>query len=92
MKVLEMNVMDMNELEIKSILHGLIQKARNKRKLLRYFDAFKDVETEEISDGWSDLPIEEQMKLDAAIAETYDTANLVSKEDAFKMMNKWLTE
>jgi hypothetical protein len=92
MKVLDLNVMDMNELEIKGVLHGIIQKARNKKKLLRYFDAFKDVEIEDSSDGWSDLSIEQQKKLDHAIAQTYDPTQLVSKEEAYKMINKWLTE
>ena len=92
MKALKLNIMEMNELEIKSVLHGIIQKARNKKKLLRYFDAFKDVETEDSSDGWNDLSIEQQKKLDHAIAQTYDPTQLVSKEEAYKMINKWLTE
>jgi hypothetical protein len=49
MKVLELNIMDMNELEIKSILHGIIQKARSKKKLLRYFYAICEVDAEDIS-------------------------------------------
>ena len=44
------------------------------------------------SDGWSDLTIEQQMKLNEAIAESYDTSQLVSMEDALKMIDKWLTE
>ena len=47
---------------------------------------------EDDSDGWSDLTPEQQKKLDAAIAQTYDPTQMVSKEDAYKMIEKWLTE
>ncbi len=41
-------------------------------------------------DGWNDLSPTEQKKLDATIAETYDSSKLVSQEDALKMIDKWL--
>lgn len=104
MKVLEMNIMDMNELEIKNILHDIIQKTHSRQELLRYFDvvrnieiqkeayAIHDVEEEDDdSDGWSDLTPEQQKKLEFAIAQSYDPAQSVSYEDGLKMIDKWLT-
>ncbi len=46
------------------------------------------IEAEE--DGWNDLSLIEQKKLDAAITETYDPTKLVSHEDALKMIDQWL--
>jgi hypothetical protein len=82
----------MNVAEMKVEIFETIAQTHDVGTITRFYEAIHDVMEEDDSDGWSDLSVEEQIKLDAAIAETYDTANLVSKEDAFKMMRKWLTE
>jgi hypothetical protein len=89
MKVLELNIMDMNELEIKSVLHGIIQKARNKKKLLRYFDAFKDVEIEEQSDLWEQYTPEQRAALDQSYEESFNPENWVSHEEVMLKYSKW---
>jgi hypothetical protein len=50
MNLLELNVMDMNELEIKNVLHDIIQKEESKQTLLRYFYALRNVELGEEND------------------------------------------
>lgn len=93
MKALELNVMEMNELEIKGVLHGLIQKARSKQKLLLVFNAVKAaLADDDTSDGWSDLTVEQQKKLEYAIAQSYDPSQSVSYEDGLKMIDTWLTK
>jgi hypothetical protein len=47
MKALELNVIEMNELEIKGVLHGLIKKVRSKKKLLRVYYAISEVDAED---------------------------------------------
>jgi hypothetical protein len=47
MKALELNVMEMNELEIKGVLFGLIKKIRSKKKLLRIYYAINEIDTED---------------------------------------------
>jgi hypothetical protein len=89
MKVLELNIMDMNELEIKSVLHGIIQKARNKKKLLRYFDAFKDVEIEEQSDLLEQYTPEQRAALDQSYEESFNPENWVSHEEVMLKYSKW---
>ena len=89
MKVLELNIMDMNELEIKSVLHGIIQKARNKQKLLRYFDAFKDVEIEEQTDLWEQYTPEQREALDLSYKESFNPENWVSHEEVMSKYSKW---
>jgi hypothetical protein len=89
MKVLEMNIMDMNELEIKSILHGIIQKARNKRKLLRYFDAFKEVEVEDKTDFWAEYTPEQRADIEFAIEESFNPENWVSHEEVMAKYSKY---
>ena len=89
MKVLELNIMDMNELEIKSILHGIIQKARNKQKLLRYFDAFKDVEIEEQTDLWEQYTPERRAEIEFSIEESFNPENWVSHEEVMSKYSKW---
>lgn len=89
MKVLEMNIMDMNELEIKSILHGIIQKARSKQKLLRYFDAVKDVEIEEKTDFWEQYTPEQRTEIEFAIEESFNPENWVSHEEVMAKYSKY---
>jgi hypothetical protein len=82
----------MNVAEMKVEIFETVAQTHDVGTITRFYEAIHDVMEDDDSDGWSDLSVEEQVKLDAAIEETYDTENLVSKEDAFKMMNKWLTE
>ncbi len=89
MKVLEMNIMDMNELEIKSILHGLIQKARSKQELLRYFDAFRDVEIEEKTDFWEQYTPERRAEIEFALEESSNPDNWVSHEEVMAKYSKY---
>ncbi len=58
-------------------------------RLLGYF--FKVVKEEGLGpDWWDDLSPELQIQLDAAMEEINDPKNLVSDEEARKMLAKWL--
>lgn len=50
MSLQEINVADMNELEIKSILHSVVQNEHNRETLLRYYYAFIHTEIEDGND------------------------------------------
>ena len=89
MKVLEMNIMDMNELEIKSILHGFIQKAHGKQQLLRYFDAFVHDEIEEKTDLWEQYTPERRAEIEFAVEESFNPDNWVSHEEVMAKYSKY---
>ena len=82
----------MNSLEMKISVFETVTQTYDDGRITRLYDVMNDVMEEDDSDGWSDLTLEQQKKLDAAIAQTYDPTQMVSKEDAYKMIEKWLTE
>ena len=82
----------MNTLEMKVSIFETVAQTHDAGTATRLYDAINDVMEEDESDGWSDLTPEQQKKLDAAIAQTYNPAKMVSKEAAYKMIEKWLTE
>lgn len=89
MKVLEMNVMNMNDLEIKNILHDVIQKTRSRQDLLRYFGAFIDVEIEKKTDFWEQYTPEQRAELDRSYEESFNPDNWVSHEEVMAKYSKW---
>ena len=88
MNTLELNIADMSELEIKGILFSIIQKAKSKKKLMRYFEAVKDVEFE--TEITYHLTPEQEVELALSVAECDDPANLVTHEEAIKQIESWL--
>ncbi len=88
MNTLEMNVAEMSELELKGILFSIIQKAKSKKKLIRYFEAVKDVEQE--YDTAHNLTPEQEAELALSVAECDDLENLVPHEEAIKQIESWL--
>ena len=89
MKVLEMNIMDMNDLEIKGILYDVIQKTRSRQDLLRYFDAFIDVEIEKKTEFWEQYTPEQRAELDRSYEESFNPDNWVSHEEVMAKYSKW---
>ena len=89
MKVLERDIMDMNELEIKNILHGLVQKAHGKQQLLRYFDAFTQDEIEEKTDFWVQYTPEQRAEIEFAVEESFNPDNWVSHEEVMAKYSKY---
>ncbi len=90
MNTLELNVAEMSELELKGILFSIIQKAKSKKKLLRYFKAVKEVELETDVETAYYLTPEQETELALSIAECDDPANLVTHEEAIKQIESWL--
>ena len=67
-----------------------ITQTHDEGTITRLYEAIHDVMNEEDSDGWSDLTPEQQQKLEFAIAQSYDPTQMVSQEDAYKMIDSWL--
>ena len=78
----------MNVLEIKGSLHELISRVEDKSMLLKMFEAIQDVARFQDTDV--ELTSAQQAELEAAIAESYDDANLIDHEEAMKIHAKWL--
>ena len=81
----------MNNLELKGSLLNLISKANDNRRLARLFEAYQEIfATDDDSDWWDDLPIEQQVRLTKSIEESYDPKNLIDHEEMKKKHTKWL--
>lgn len=94
MEVLNRNVANMSDLEIKGYVFNFLQKAESRQKLIRYFEAVEYIEFEEdvedVETSDYNLTPEQEAELEEAIAETYDPAKLISHEDVMKKYSKWL--
>jgi hypothetical protein len=81
----------MNTLELKGSLLNLIAQANDGNRLAKLFEAYYTIfDNEQETDWWDELPVEQQVKLEKAIAESYDYANLIDHEDMKKKHAKWL--
>jgi hypothetical protein len=84
----------MNVAEMKVEIFETIAQTHDVGTITRFYEAIHDVmeDDDDESDGWSDLTVGQQEKLEYAIAQTYDPSQSVSYEDALKMIDKWLTK
>jgi hypothetical protein len=83
----------MNVAEMKVEIFETVAQTHDEAKIARFYEAINEVmDEDDESDGWSDLTVEQQKKLEYAIAQSYDPAQSVSYEDALKMIDKWLTK
>ena len=80
----------MNTLELKGSLLDLISKANDNTRLARLFEAYNEIFTTDETDWWDELPAEQQTRLNQAIEESYDPANLIDHEEMKKKHAKWL--
>jgi hypothetical protein len=82
----------MNVAEMKVEIFETIAQTHDVGTIIRFYEAIHDVieEDDDESDGWSDLTVGQQEKLEYAIAQSYDPSKSVSYEDALKMIDKWL--
>ena len=81
----------MTTLQMKVELFELVAQAKDKNAITRLYEKMQEFKDDQ-GDGWHDLSSEEQIKLDAAIAETYDQTKIITNKDALKMIDKCLTE
>lgn len=81
----------MNIAELKMEMVEIISQTYDAPMVNRFYAKIHEAMEEE-EDGWHDLSPNEQKRLDAAIAETYDPSKLVSHEEALKMIDQWLTK
>jgi hypothetical protein len=77
--------------EMKVEMFELLAQTHDEAKVVKLYEVIHDV-LDLDSDGWSDLPNNEQQKLDMAIEETYNPSKLVPHEQVLKMIDKWLNE
>ncbi len=83
----------MNIAELKMEMVEIISQTYDMPTVNRLYAKIHEIiDEEEDCDGWNDLSPQEQARLDAAIAETYDPSKLVSHEEALKMIDQWLTK
>ncbi len=83
--------MKLTTLELKSSLLDLISKVNNDRRLVRLFEAYREIfATDDDSDWWDDLPVEQQVRLTKSIEESFDLKNLIDHEEMKKIHAKWL--
>ena len=80
----------MNASEMKAEMIETITQTHDEGTITRLYEAIQDVMNEDDSDGWSDLTPEQQKKLEFAIAQSYDPTQMVSQEEAYKMIDSWL--
>ena len=81
----------MNTAEMKLEMFELLAQTKDKNKVTQLYEVMQDVLDSE-NDGWNDLSLEEQKKLDTAIEETYNPKKLIPHDDVLKMIDKWLKE
>lgn len=74
----------MSTLEMKGGLLELISSIKDKKVLLKANEIIKDLVKSNEPDWWDDLPAEIQEKIDKAIVDIEDPANLVSHEEVMK--------
>jgi hypothetical protein len=89
MDVLELDITQMNDLEIKGTLHGFIEKAKNRTQLMRFIEAFNSAFDDDTV-FWSDYTPEQKAEIEEAIEESYHPENWVSHEDVMKKYAQWL--
>lgn len=85
------NLLKMNTLELKGSLLDLISKVNDNTRLARLFEAYYEIfATDDDSDWWDELPVEQQTRLTKSIEESYDPKNLIDHEEMKKKHAKWL--
>ncbi len=89
MNVLELDITQMNDLEIKGALHGFIEKAKNRKQLLRFMEALTSTLDEDAS-FWKDYSPEQRGEIEEAIEESYQPENWVSHEEVMQKYAQWL--
>ena len=94
MEVLNRNVTNMSDLEIKGYVFNFLQKAESRTKLIRYFEAVEYIEFEEdvedIETSDYVLTPNQEAELMLSVAECDDPNNLVSHEEAVNQIEQWL--
>ena len=95
MKLTQLDITSLNDLEMRGILVNLIAKAKRKQ-LIKLFESFK-IDKDgfiETDDDIENLPYaltrEQEAELAMAIEETYHEENLISHEEVLNELSRWL--
>ncbi len=89
MNVLELDITQMNDLEIKGALHGFIEKAKNRKQLLRFMEALTNTLDDDTA-FWQDYSPEQRVEIEEAIEESYQPENWVPHEEVMQKYAQWL--
>lgn len=91
LKISEMDITQFNILELKGILLGIIEKAKDREQLMRVVFAVQDVvEDEDEATFWSHYTADQRVELEKAFDESYDISDCIPHEDMKKKHAKWL--
>ena len=91
LKISEMDIAQFNILELKGILLGIIEKAKDREQLLRVVFAVQDVvEDEDEAIFWSHYTADQRVELEKAFDESYDLSDGIPHEEMKKKHAKWL--
>ena len=86
----------MNVLELKGSIFNMIAHLESPRELTRLRELINDfVKSPDEFDTYDDnykLTLEQEIELDEAIKQTYDSSQLVPHEEVIKGMREWLKE
>ena len=92
MKVANLNIDTINDLELRGVLLSLIGKAKRKQ-LLRLFEAFKG---DDFLTTFENLPYalspQQEAELMISLEESYHEDNLIDLKDAKKIHARWLKQ
>lgn len=79
----------MSNLELKGMLHGFIEKAKNRKQLLCVLGALQRCADEDTL-FWKEYSDEQRSEIEQAIEESYDLENWVSHEEVMDKYAIWL--
>ena len=89
MTIQNLDIGKMSNLELKGMLHGFIEKVKNRKQLLRVFEALQRCDDEDTL-FWKDYSDEQRAEIEQAIEESYDPENGVPHEEVMEKYAKWL--
>ena len=91
MTLLKLDIDQMNDLEIKGILHSFIEKAKNRKQLIRFVEALKQTVDEDAL-FWKDYTADQKAEIENAIEESYKPENWVAHEEVMQKYAQWLKQ
>ncbi len=94
MNIATKKISSYNEVELKDYLISLIERAKDRTKLLLFVEAANDIFEEDVEEDaatfWSRYTPEQRVELEQAFEESHASKEWISHEDMKKKHEKWL--
>ena len=93
MEISELNISEMNDLELKGILHSWLEKVKNRLQLEQIAEFMRpsiEVDIEEEAIFWSRYTPEQRIELEQAFEESLDATTGIEHEVMKQKHTKWL--